>query len=242
MWHLTCDTWHLTPDMWNLTRDTWHVTHGGGWRFSQNFSFLALTVWDLWCCKNLEEKADSLNYKGVYRTALATPGLLNRQCCTALGHSKSERMSKSHHCFKSYSHFSRLGCVVAFGRVFDQRGSQDGGLKTPLGPWPIQWIKPADARERFRGWKTLVRTRLWRNSVILGIFVRAAKDPLSWGNNKLLETYTIIHNERNEGNLCSYYVLRTSRVPVCNFLLTSLLLVTTKTEVCCAGQKVSKKD
>ena len=39
MWHVTCDTWHVTRDMS-------HVTHSVGWTFSQNFSFLALPVWD----------------------------------------------------------------------------------------------------------------------------------------------------------------------------------------------------
>ena len=36
----------LTQDMWHVTHDMWHVTHGGGCAFSQNFSFLALTVWE----------------------------------------------------------------------------------------------------------------------------------------------------------------------------------------------------
>ena len=61
----------------------WHVTHDifGGWTFSQNFSSLAFTVCDLWYYEYLEEKDDSLNEsmsdKAVYRTAPATPGLLN---------------------------------------------------------------------------------------------------------------------------------------------------------------------
>ena len=74
----------MTPDTWHVTCDTRHVTHGGEWTFSQNFIFLALTVWDLWCCEDLEEKIDSLNRllsnKGVWRTAPATPGLLKSPC------------------------------------------------------------------------------------------------------------------------------------------------------------------
>ena len=66
-----------------MTRDTFHVW--GGWTFSQNFSSLALTVCDLWYYEDLEEKAhrmnewmnESMNYEAVYRTAPATPGLLN---------------------------------------------------------------------------------------------------------------------------------------------------------------------
>ena len=74
MWHVTCDTWHV------LTRDTCHMTCLGGWTFSQNFSSLALTICDLWYYEDLEEKDElmneSINYKAVYRTAPATPGLL----------------------------------------------------------------------------------------------------------------------------------------------------------------------
>ena len=69
MWHITCDT------------DTWYVTCLGGWTFSQNFSSLALIICDLWYYEDLEEKDDSItesmNDEAVYRTAPATPGLLN---------------------------------------------------------------------------------------------------------------------------------------------------------------------
>ena len=81
MWHVTCDTWHVTHDAWHMTRDTWHVTRLGGWTFSQNFSSLALIVCDLWYYEDLEEKDDLIteliNHEAVYRTAPATPGLLN---------------------------------------------------------------------------------------------------------------------------------------------------------------------
>ena len=53
--------WHVTGDMWHVTRDMWHMTHGVVWTFSQNFSCLALTVWDLWCCEYLEEKDRSVD-------------------------------------------------------------------------------------------------------------------------------------------------------------------------------------
>ena len=78
MWHVTCDTWHVTCDTWHVTCNTWHVW--GGWTFSQNFSSLALPVCDLWYYEDLEEKghwiSQWMNDKAVYRTALATPGLL----------------------------------------------------------------------------------------------------------------------------------------------------------------------
>ena len=66
---VTCDTWHVTCDMF------------GGLTFYQNFSSLALTVCDLCYYEDLEEKAhwlsDWINHEAVYRTAPATPGLLN---------------------------------------------------------------------------------------------------------------------------------------------------------------------
>ena len=76
--------WHLTRDMWHVTHDMWHMTRLRGWTFSQNFSSLALTVYDLCYYEDLEEKDDWLtewmnqwiNDKAVYRTAPATPGLL----------------------------------------------------------------------------------------------------------------------------------------------------------------------
>ena len=46
MWHLTRDRWQVTGDTWHVTRDTLHMTHSVGWVFSQNFSSLALPVWD----------------------------------------------------------------------------------------------------------------------------------------------------------------------------------------------------
>ena len=67
MWHMTCDTWHMTHymwyakcNMWHVTCNTWDVTCCGGWTFSQKFSSLALTVYNLWYFEDLEENADWL--------------------------------------------------------------------------------------------------------------------------------------------------------------------------------------
>ena len=87
MWHMTCDTWHVTHDVWHMicdkwhiTCDIWHVTHGGRWTFTKHFRSLANTDREWRCLENLEEKDQSMNqlinYKGVCRTAPATPGLL----------------------------------------------------------------------------------------------------------------------------------------------------------------------
>ena len=71
MWHATRDTWHITRDTRHITRDTF-----GG----VNILSLALTVCDLWYYEDLEEKDDSISDEAVYRTAPATPGLLNTGC------------------------------------------------------------------------------------------------------------------------------------------------------------------
>ena len=69
---MTCATW----------LKMWHMV--GGWTFSQNVSSPALTVWDRQCLEYSEQKDHLINEainqsekdKGVYRTALATGGLL----------------------------------------------------------------------------------------------------------------------------------------------------------------------
>ena len=75
-WHVTGDTQPMTPERWHMTGDKWHMTHGVGWTFSKNTSSLALTVLELWCFEDLEEKDQLTNDEGVCRTARATPGLL----------------------------------------------------------------------------------------------------------------------------------------------------------------------
>ena len=83
-WHGTHDMWHVACDTWYVIFDTWHMTHRGWQTLCQNFRSLALTVWELWCFKDWEEKGDSLNelinqlnnYDSVCWTAPATPGLL----------------------------------------------------------------------------------------------------------------------------------------------------------------------
>ena len=71
----------MTHDICYVTCDMQHVTHGGRWSFSQNFRSLAHTVWEWRCLEDISTKDQLLNHlmsdKGVCRTALATPGLLN---------------------------------------------------------------------------------------------------------------------------------------------------------------------
>ena len=80
MWHMTRDMWHVTHDMWQVTHDMWHVTGWGRWTFTQNFSSLALMVWEWKCTEDIstnhQSLSDLISNGGVYRTAPATPGLL----------------------------------------------------------------------------------------------------------------------------------------------------------------------
>ena len=76
----------VTHDTWHLTFDMWQVINGGRRKFSENLSSLALEFWIDSVLKILNTKDDqlnqwnneSLNDKGVYRTALATLSLLKR--------------------------------------------------------------------------------------------------------------------------------------------------------------------
>ena len=91
MWYMTPDNWHLTPDTWQLSPDMWQVTCDTWWGVSifLNVSSPALRVWDKQCLEDSELKDDSIDEsvsnKGVYRTAPATPGLVNIigmvRCC-----------------------------------------------------------------------------------------------------------------------------------------------------------------
>ena len=91
-WHVTCDMWHVTRDLWHVTRDMWHLTCDiFVWvNILSKFQLQALTVYDLWYYEDLEEKDEwinqsmnqSMNDEAVYRTAPATPGLLNIAMCS----------------------------------------------------------------------------------------------------------------------------------------------------------------
>ena len=55
-WQITGDRWHVTCDRWHLPHDIWHMTDSVGWTFSQNFSSLALPVWDWQCSEDIWTK------------------------------------------------------------------------------------------------------------------------------------------------------------------------------------------
>ena len=52
---MTPDMWQLTHDNWPETPKMWHMVGG------EHFSSLALTVQDLWCLEDCEEKDDSMS-------------------------------------------------------------------------------------------------------------------------------------------------------------------------------------
>ena len=60
-WQLKRDMWHVTHDTWYVTCYTWHMTGGGRWTLSQNFSPLALTVWEWRCIEDISTKDDWLS-------------------------------------------------------------------------------------------------------------------------------------------------------------------------------------
>ena len=65
-----------------MTYDPWHVTHDGGWTFSQMSVPQLLRFGIDSALKILNEIINQwineiMNLQGVYRTAPATPGLLN---------------------------------------------------------------------------------------------------------------------------------------------------------------------
>ena len=78
---MTCDTWQGTCDMWHVKHDIWQMICGGRWTFSQNVSFLALTVWVWRFFEDIFTKDEfltqSLNRKCVSRKAPATFKFVN---------------------------------------------------------------------------------------------------------------------------------------------------------------------
>ena len=80
MWHVTRDTWHLTPDMWHMTCDMWHVVGGEHCLKISAPQLLRFVIYDIlkiWRKRLTHWLNESVNDEGVYRTAPATPGLLN---------------------------------------------------------------------------------------------------------------------------------------------------------------------
>ena len=128
-----------------MTCDTGNVTHDGGWKFSKNFSSLALTVWDKWCFEDWEEKDDFkstqlMSDKGVCRTAPATPGLLNIQHYPNPFYNADIFIvhchSMIHHLFNNYPHWyfyvpERI--VVPFGQDLYGMTAKPQGPVTALG-------------------------------------------------------------------------------------------------------------
>ena len=76
MWNLTWDTWHATPDKWHVTPAIWHMVGG---EHSLKISAPQLLLFGIDnVLKILNERiTEWMNFKAVYRTAPATPGLLS---------------------------------------------------------------------------------------------------------------------------------------------------------------------
>ena len=72
MWHLTCDTWHVTHALWRMV---------GGEHYLKIWATQLLLFGIDSALKILNKSItellnDWINYKDVYRTAQASPGLL----------------------------------------------------------------------------------------------------------------------------------------------------------------------
>ena len=95
--HVTHDTWHVTHDTWHVTCDTWHILGGGRWTFSNNFCSLGLLVWAWRCFEEISQRISyrfnqSINDKGVCRTAPATQGLLKKLKSSIKSEAKFENL------------------------------------------------------------------------------------------------------------------------------------------------------
>ena len=96
---MTHDTWHMTCDKCHVTHDRWGEVN-----------FVSKFQWR--CSEDISTKDDlltkSMSNKGVCRTALATPGLLNRMGKFGFKDSKFRRTSKFKDRFKSYVDFNNV--------------------------------------------------------------------------------------------------------------------------------------
>ena len=79
MWRLTLDIWHVTCDTSHLTHDMWHVVEGEHSFKLQLTSSLGLWIMMVWRFGGKGSHNQLIIYKGVCRTAVATPGMLNME-------------------------------------------------------------------------------------------------------------------------------------------------------------------
>ena len=86
MWQVTRDTWQVTRDTWHMTRDMWQVTHDtwcgvnilSKFKLSSSNGLGYMMLWISGGKGSLSELINQwINDEAVYRTAPATPGLLN---------------------------------------------------------------------------------------------------------------------------------------------------------------------
>ena len=145
-----------------MTRDIWHVTHGGGWTFSQSFSSLTLTVWDLWYLEDWEEKdrwrSDLINYEAVCRTAPATQGLLITLGTCNLPHLVSDYQHLP-------DHPTPHSCVL-----WNSLARECNTTNTPSAPSRTHWSKNGNDQSISHAKKPLNRTKVTGTSLKEGFF------------------------------------------------------------------------
>ena len=196
MWQVTVDRWQVTGDRWLVTCDIWHRTHSVGWPFSQNFSSLALPVWDWQCFEyistNHELMSYLLNYEAVYRTAPATPGLLT---------SLSLGGCPASHCARS---FSQRFVTTAWARGTPPCLQAAWGRVASVGCWPTAapsargstgsdttrtsascWLERRQTLGRFMTQRTAQSAGRMKGDQTFGWIETAWPCHVRWGHNKL---------------------------------------------------------
>ena len=74
---VTCDTWKVTGDMWHLNHDTWCGVNIISKLELSCYNCLGVMMFWRFCRKRMPDWLNEwINYKGVLRSAPATPGLL----------------------------------------------------------------------------------------------------------------------------------------------------------------------
>ena len=100
--------WPVIHYIWHGTRDMWQVTGGRRWTFSQNFSYLALMVWEL------EVTCDTWHLRPD--TWHLTPDTWHMTCVT--WHTRGDE-----HCVKISGPLSSFGFCVKMSWRFWTKGS-----------------------------------------------------------------------------------------------------------------------
>ena len=141
---MTCETWHGTCDTWHVTCDTWHVTFNSDrWGEVNLLSKLRIHSFNgqkfrmFWILRGKGWISDWINEwlidKGVWRTALATPGLYSPHLSCEGGQLLSFNLSK---CMNGLNALNTMTSQTVYSR---QSSQSTGGLWRLRLQLPVQW-------------------------------------------------------------------------------------------------------